>query len=362
MIFLFAIWTFVRNIFESSVWATLVWTALEPFSPVHWLLLYWGFFVLLSIFSFIAFPTERWLRQSMLAIDPMLVGLAVLQAAVNSLIATIIIVVIAALVHLQTNWVHVFLFFGSGLYILWRRNGKRKAVRSWQGREAWDSSSTTVTDDLIPISTDWIRSDPKSAREFQQASRELLNRVGRRVSVLKERMRSDLGQDLDQVEPLVNQIFTVVFRSSLRLAGLRSPMLGLDPSRDLQIQLEVFYFAVHMVAIYTMAVDDSERRRKRVAEFAKAIQASFLKFYASDYHELRDDASKVFLERSVDYMLASLSTVVTGVKNDALIRKLGDNLVGVLGSEDVRIDSVKVVCTEVSSPHFEALQEFVRRL
>jgi hypothetical protein len=141
MKFLYIIWTGVRNIFEGAVWATLIWTASEPFYPLRWLLWFWFFFTVLTIIGFKAVTVEPWLARSMLVIDPMLVGLAILQAAINALVLTVVTLVIAALIHVHTDWLHVFLFFGSGLYILWRRNGKRKAVRSWQGTKVqWEPS------------------------------------------------------------------------------------------------------------------------------------------------------------------------------------------------------------------------------
>lgn len=113
--------------------------------PLRWLLAFWFFFAVLSILGFKAVTAEPWLARSMLLIDPMLVAMAVLQAAVNALVLTIITVVIATLFHLQTNWLHVFLFFGTGFYILWRRSGKRKAVRSWQGtKQQWEPSDLFI--------------------------------------------------------------------------------------------------------------------------------------------------------------------------------------------------------------------------
>ena len=106
---------------------------------------FWFFFAVLSILGFKAVATEPSLARSMLIIDPMLVAMAVLQAAVNALVLTIITVVIATLIHRQTNRLHVFLFFGTGFYILWRRSGKRKAVRSWQGtKPQWEPSDLFI--------------------------------------------------------------------------------------------------------------------------------------------------------------------------------------------------------------------------
>lgn len=64
-----------------------------------------------------------------------------MNAAENPLLTTLVPVVIAIFIHLDTNWLGMFLFLSSGFYVFWRRSGKHKSVRFWQGAEAqWEPS------------------------------------------------------------------------------------------------------------------------------------------------------------------------------------------------------------------------------
>jgi hypothetical protein len=124
------LWTTLRSAFEAAVWATLIWTAAESFYPMDWIPLFWICFAILFIAGLPSLGASPW---PMLVIDPMLVGMAVLQAAMCSFVATVITCIVAYLIHTPANWLHVLLFFGSGFYILWRRNGKKRAIQSWKG-------------------------------------------------------------------------------------------------------------------------------------------------------------------------------------------------------------------------------------
>src|SRR5580704_3523887 len=128
---LLVLWITIRNAFEAAVWATLFWTASEAFFDVEWIHLFLIFFAILFIGGLGTRGAEPW---PMLGIDPMLVGLAIVQATTNALVLAVITIVVASLLHIQTNWLHVFLFFGCACYIPWRRNGKKKAVRAWKGK------------------------------------------------------------------------------------------------------------------------------------------------------------------------------------------------------------------------------------
>jgi hypothetical protein len=137
---LFVLWTVVRNAFEAVIWATLVRTAAEPFyniewvrSNIEWVPLFWVVFVVLGVYHLNVLGSEPWLAKAMVMIDPMLVGLAILQALACALIPTVITIVVANLIHMPPNWLHVYLSFACGFYILWRRNGKKKAIQSWKG-------------------------------------------------------------------------------------------------------------------------------------------------------------------------------------------------------------------------------------
>src|SRR5262249_55624051 len=131
------LWTTIRNAFEAAVWATLVWTASEAFFDIKWIYLFWVFFAILFLLGLKVIGTEPWLARSMVIIDPMLVGLAILQTVMTALIPTVITVAVANLVspwiQRRPDWLHIFLFFSCACYIPWRRDGKRKAVESWKG-------------------------------------------------------------------------------------------------------------------------------------------------------------------------------------------------------------------------------------
>jgi hypothetical protein len=77
-----------------------VWTASEAFFDVEWIHLFWIFFAILFIGGLGTMGAEPW---PMLGIDPMLVGLAIVQATTNGLVLAVITIVVASLLHIQTN-------------------------------------------------------------------------------------------------------------------------------------------------------------------------------------------------------------------------------------------------------------------
>jgi hypothetical protein len=137
MKFLFLIWTVVRNTFEAAVWATAVWTCLDSFYDIEWIYLFWVFFAILFLIGGKVIGVEPYLVQAFLVIDLGVVALAILQALTTSLIPTALAIVIFNLIsrwtHKEPDWLHVFLFFACAFYILWRRNGKHKAIQAWKG-------------------------------------------------------------------------------------------------------------------------------------------------------------------------------------------------------------------------------------
>jgi hypothetical protein len=100
---LLVIWTVARIAFEAAVWATMVWTAAEPFYPVEWRPLFWIFFAVLFLLELKVMGAEPWLARVMLLTDPVLVGMAVLQAVMCALIPTIITNVVANLISSWAN-------------------------------------------------------------------------------------------------------------------------------------------------------------------------------------------------------------------------------------------------------------------
>jgi hypothetical protein len=167
MKFLYVLWTGVRNAFEASVWATLVWTAAKSFYPMEWVPLFWVFFAILFGSGLGAIGAPPW---PFLAIDPMLVGLAILQSVMCSLVPTVITVIVAYLIHMPANWLHVFLFFACGFYILWRRNGKRKAVQAWKGepKTEWKTSDLFKGPSPTDHLPEWQREKLKEHRQKRE--------------------------------------------------------------------------------------------------------------------------------------------------------------------------------------------------
>jgi hypothetical protein len=100
----------------------------------------------------------------------MLVGLAILQATTNALVLAVVTIVVTSLVHIQTNWLHVFLFFGCACYIPWRRNGKKKAVRAWKGepKPEWKTSDSYKGPSPVDHLPEWQREKLTEHRQKRQ--------------------------------------------------------------------------------------------------------------------------------------------------------------------------------------------------
>jgi len=180
MKFLFVTWTVVRNAFEAAVWATVVRTLSLPLFNTDWIYFFWAFFAILFVLGLGVIGTEPWLLQSMLVIDPMLVGSAILQAVMCALIPTIVTIVVASLVHAPADWLQVFLFFACGFYILWRRSGKKKAVQSWKGepKPEWKTSDLFKGPTPVDHLPEWQRA---KLTEHRQQRSSLKVEVGRGV-------------------------------------------------------------------------------------------------------------------------------------------------------------------------------------
>jgi hypothetical protein len=155
--------------------ATMVWTAAEPFYPIEWSLLFWIFFAVLFLLGLKVMGAEPWLTRVMLVTEPVLVGMAVLQAVMCALIPTVITIVVANFISSWTNmhpdWSHVFLFFGCGFYILWRRNGKKRAVQAWKGEPTpeWKTSDLFKGPSPIDYLPEWQREKLEEHRQQRSA-------------------------------------------------------------------------------------------------------------------------------------------------------------------------------------------------
>jgi hypothetical protein len=82
---------------------------------------------------FAGFDTINAPPRPILEIDPILVGLAILQGSVAGLLLATVAISISALIHVPTNWLHLFLFFSCAFYIPWRHFGKKNTIRAWKG-------------------------------------------------------------------------------------------------------------------------------------------------------------------------------------------------------------------------------------
>jgi hypothetical protein len=181
---LLVIWTVVRTAFEAAVWATLVWTALDSFYSVEWISLFWIFFAIHFLLGLKVVGAEPWLARVMLVTDPVLVGMAVLQAVMCALIPTVVTIVVANLISSWTNmypdWLRVILFFGCGFYTLWRRNGKKRAVQAWKGdpKPEWKTSELFKEPTPIEHLPEWQQ---ERLREHRQRRSSLKVEPGRGV-------------------------------------------------------------------------------------------------------------------------------------------------------------------------------------
>jgi len=135
MKFLVVSWTALRAAFEASVWATAFWCISDSFFDIPWIHFYWVFSIILFLNGFSVISVSPELAGTFLKIEIMLVGLAISQSLLTSLIpSAITIVVMSFLSHWtgrEPDWLHVWFVFACVFYILWRRQGKRKAVRAW---------------------------------------------------------------------------------------------------------------------------------------------------------------------------------------------------------------------------------------
>jgi hypothetical protein len=131
---LLILWTTILNALEGAVWATLLWTATETFFHIPWIYLFWVCFVILYLSGLQVLGADPLVARLIVATDPKLVGLSILMSAICALIPTVLTVVIANMVspwtHVSPGWLHVFLFFACGLYIIYRwGKGNREVVQ-----------------------------------------------------------------------------------------------------------------------------------------------------------------------------------------------------------------------------------------
>jgi hypothetical protein len=139
---LLCFWIVLRSTLAAVVWTTLIWTTAKLFYTLDWVPLFSILLPILFTFGLGTRAAPPSLTSVMLAVDPKLVAFAIFQALVSAIIPTLVVVVVVSLVGWHPDWLNVFLFFVSAFYILWRRNGKKKAVQAWKGtpQPEWKSS------------------------------------------------------------------------------------------------------------------------------------------------------------------------------------------------------------------------------
>jgi hypothetical protein len=134
MRFLFLLWITIRGTFEASVWATAAWCILYSFTSILWLQCLWVFIPIHFIWniSFVEYARIHTKRDcfSYVRIESMLVGLSIVHAVIISILPTIAAIVLLSLLevwtHLETHWLHTWLFVACVVYNLSRGSGKRR--------------------------------------------------------------------------------------------------------------------------------------------------------------------------------------------------------------------------------------------
>jgi len=133
MKFLFLLWITIRGTFEASVWATAVWCILYSFTNILWLQCFWVFIPIhfiwnMSFAKYVRTHTKQdclsYIRQ-----ESILVGLSIIYAIIISILPTIAAIALLSLLevwtHLETHWLHTWLFVACVVYNLSRGRGKR---------------------------------------------------------------------------------------------------------------------------------------------------------------------------------------------------------------------------------------------
>jgi hypothetical protein len=133
MKFLFLLWITIRGTFEASVWATAVWCILYSFTNILWLQCFWVFIPIHFIWNifFVEYVRTHTKQDCLFYMrrESMLVGLSIIHAIIISILPTIAAIVLLSLLevwtHLETHWLHTWLFVACVVYILSRASGKR---------------------------------------------------------------------------------------------------------------------------------------------------------------------------------------------------------------------------------------------
>jgi len=144
MKFLFLLWITIRGTFEASVWATAVWCLLYSFTNVLWLQCFWVFIPIHFLWnmSFVEYVSTHTKQDCLFYMrrESMLVGVAILLAPIISILPTaaaiILLSVLQVWTHLETHWLHTWLFVACVVYILSRGSGRRRRAVPYPSRRS----------------------------------------------------------------------------------------------------------------------------------------------------------------------------------------------------------------------------------
>ena len=128
------LWITIRGTFDASAWATAVWCILGYFSNVLWLQC---FAISIAIHLIWNWPFVEYTRIHTkedcliyMRRESMLVGFAIMLAPILSIIPTIAAIVLLSMLevwtHLETHWLHTWLFVACVVYNLVRSRGRRR--------------------------------------------------------------------------------------------------------------------------------------------------------------------------------------------------------------------------------------------
>jgi hypothetical protein len=134
MKFIFLLWITIRGTFDASVWATAVWCILGYFSNVLWLQC---FGISIAIHLILNWPfvdyTRIHTKEDCLIYmrrESLLVGFAIMLAPILSTLPTIAAILLLSMLqvwtHLETHWLHTWLFVACIVYNLARSSGTRR--------------------------------------------------------------------------------------------------------------------------------------------------------------------------------------------------------------------------------------------
>jgi hypothetical protein len=134
MKFIFLLWITIRGIFDASVWATAVWCILGYFSNVLWLQCF-GISIAIHLirnWPFVEYVRVHTKQDCLIYMrrESTLVGFAIMLATLISILPTVAAIILLSLLqvwtHLETHWLHTWLFVACVVYNLSRSSGARR--------------------------------------------------------------------------------------------------------------------------------------------------------------------------------------------------------------------------------------------